>query len=151
MRPWERWGFNVCAALVVVSGIVYAWMQYVVTTDDPFALVNHPWQPAVLALHVLVSPPFLLMFGIVFNSHVMRKLQGRVRPNRFTGYASLATFGAMVGSGYALQVLSGDALLRWAVAVHLASGFTFAVTYGTHLLIAVLMRRPAQRRVPEVA
>jgi hypothetical protein len=149
MKRWERLAFNTAAALVVLTGAVYAWMKYFVVADDPFAVVNHPWQPAALALHVLFSPPFILLFGIVFNSHVMRKLQGSTRPNRKTGYVSLGTFAAMVLSGYLLQVLTGEALLRAALIVHLASGAVFGVSYSAHLIIGAWTRRPLPRRVSD--
>ena len=71
MRPWERRAFNLAAVAVTVTGVAYFWMKYVVRNDDPFAVVNHPWQAAMLALHVLASPPFILIFGIVLNSHII--------------------------------------------------------------------------------
>ena len=149
MRPWERRAFNTCAALVTVSGVAFGWMKYFAQPLDPFAVVNSPWQPAMLALHLLTSPPFLLLFGIVFNSHVMRKLKGPVRGNRKTGYVSLATFVTMVLSGYLLQVLTNEALLQAALVAHLTSSGIFAVTYAAHLLIAALMKRPVRGRVQE--
>jgi hypothetical protein len=149
MKRWERRAFNAAAALVVLTGAVYAWMQYVLVPDDPFAVVNHPWQPAILAMHVVFSPPFILLFGIIFNSHVMRKLQGNVRPNRKTGYVSLATFAAMVASGYLLQVVTGEALLKAMLIVHLSSGALFATSYTAHLVITAWLRRPVQRPVSE--
>jgi len=96
MKPWERRAFNLCALLVAVTGFAYLWMKYFVPSDDPFAVINHPWQPAMLTLHLLASPALILMFGIVFNSHVMKKLKTPKLPNRKSGYVSLFTFASMV-------------------------------------------------------
>src|SRR5688572_28399726 len=102
-------------------------MKYFTVTDDPFAVVNHPWQPAMLAIHVVASPWLLLVFGILMNSHIMRKLRVKGMPNRKSGYLSLGTFFTMTASGYLLQVVTGDRALSVLVAVHVTSGLVFSV------------------------
>lgn len=144
MKRWERWSFNLASLVVVVTGFAYFWMRYLITTDDPFAVVNHPWQGPMLQAHVLAAPLFILVFGIVLNSHVMRKLRASRIPNRKSGYASLATFVLMVASGYLLQVASSDEWLKGLVAVHVASGAVFSLTYAGHLLVSVRLARRAQ-------
>jgi hypothetical protein len=152
MKRWERWSFNVFSLAVAVSGFAYFWMKYLVETDDPFAVVNHPWQAAMLHLHILASPPFVLVFGVILNSHIMKKLRAPRMPNRRTGLASFATFAAMIGSGYLLQVAAADAWLRGLVILHVASGVVFTLTYGIHLAISFrLVRRPAAAAIQEVA
>ena len=47
MTRLEAWFLHVATILVGGGGLVYAWMRYFVRPDDPFAVVNHPWQPAV--------------------------------------------------------------------------------------------------------
>ena len=144
MKRWERWAFNLCSLAVAASGFAYFWMKYLVESDDPFAVVNHPWQAATLHLHVLASPPFVLIFGVLLSSHIIKKLRAPRMPNRKTGLASFATFAAMIGSGYLLQVATADAWLRALVIVHVASGVVFTLTYGLHLAISFrLVRRPA--------
>ena len=96
MKRWERWTFNLLALAVAATGFVYFWMKYAMRSDDPFAVVNHPWQAATLGLHVVVSPAFILMFGVILNSHVMKKIRAPRLPNRRTGLLSLATFAGMV-------------------------------------------------------
>ena len=97
MTGWEKQklAFNVSAVLVTVSGIAYFVMKYLMETDDPFSLVNHPLQTPALHLHVLASPFFILCFGIVFQAHVSRKFGVPSMPNRGSGLLSLATFGTM--------------------------------------------------------
>jgi hypothetical protein len=152
MKRWERWAFNLFWLAVAASGFAYFWMKYLVVSDDPFAVVNHPWQAAMLHLHVLASPPFVLVFGVILNSHITKKLRAPRMPNRKTGLASLANFAAMIGSGYLLQVATADAWLRALVILHVASGVVFTLTYGTHLAISVrLVRRPAAAAIQEVA
>jgi hypothetical protein len=147
MNRWERWSFNVLALIVSATGFVYFWMKYMLEHDDPFAVVNHPWQPAMANLHVIASPLFILIFGIVFNSHVMKKLRATRLPNRRTGYASLGAFAVMVLSGYLLQITSTDTWLRAMVAIHIASGTLFSAVYVTHLMISARLARQRQQSI----
>ena len=141
MRAWERWTFGLLSAVIAVSGFAFLVMKYFMASDDPFALVNHPWQPAMLHIHVLASPPLIMMFGILLNGHILRKLRVGQVANRRSGIASLATFGAMVASGYLLQVISAELLLKALVVAHVASGAAFVLTYVSHLLISVRLSR----------
>jgi hypothetical protein len=149
---WERWTFNVLALAVAATGFVYLWMKYFQENTDPFAVVNHPWQPAMLSLHVVASPAFILMFGIILHSHVMKKLRASRLPNRRSGYLSLGTFVVMLTSGYLLQVSSNEQWLQGFVILHIASGALFSVIYVAHLVISTrLARRRTASALLEVA
>ena len=141
MKTWERWSFGMLSLIVAVSGFAYFWMRYFVVSDDPFAVVNHPWQGGMMHVHVLSAPPLILIFGLILNSHIMKKLAALKVPNRRSGIASLATFGLMTATGYLLQVVSAEMWLKGLVAVHVASGAVFSVTYVAHLLISVRLTR----------
>ncbi len=138
MRPWERYSLTALTAVLAVTGVAYFWMKYFMTTDDPFAVVNHPLQPVMLQAHVLAAPAFLVVFGIIFNSHIARKI-GKKIPNRRSGLLSLVTLVVMTGSGYLLQVSTAENLrLVWLVA-HAGSGVVFSLAYFTHLAIGLRM------------
>lgn len=152
MKAWERWTFGMLALVVALTGVAYLGMKHLMPSDDPFAVVNHPWQPAMLHLHVLASPPFILVFGMILNSHILKKLRASQMPNRKSGLSALATFGLMVGSGYLLQIVTDEGSLRVLVAVHVASGAVFSMVYVAHLVISVrLMRARSWTRTNEVA
>jgi hypothetical protein len=144
MKSWERWIFNGLAVAVAATGFAYLWMKHALETSDPFAVVNHPWQGATLDLHIVVSPAFILVFGIIFNSHVMKKLRAPRLPNRRSGYISLATFSAMVISGYLLQISASEQWLQALVALHVGSGVVFSFVYTTHLIISSRLARTRQ-------
>lgn len=147
MKPWERYTFSALSALLAVTGFAYFAMKYLMVTDDPFAVVNHPLQPLMLHLHVLGAPVFLVVFGIIWNSHIARKI-GKPIPNRWSGLVSLATLIIMTVSGYLLQVVTGDTAQRVSLIAHLSSGVVFAGAYVFHLAIGlrihVLQRRAAR-------
>lgn len=141
MKTWERQLFTATLLMTLATGLAYLWMKYFLTSDDPFALVNHPWQSAVLGAHVLLAPLLVLGFGIVLNSHVMKKLRANGSPNRRTGYVSLGAFALMSASGYLLQVMTSDGVLGALVVVHVASSIAFTLMYGVHLFISWRMGR----------
>lgn len=144
MKRWERWTFGWLSFVVAATGGAYFWMKYLLTTDDPFAVVNHPWQSAMLSAHVVASPALLLVFGIILNSHILRKIGAKAAPARKSGLTSLVTFSLMAASGYLLQVTTSDMLLKLLVAVHVTSGVLFSAVYVIHLVISVrLLRRSA--------
>jgi hypothetical protein len=153
VKRWERWTFNLTAAAVTVTGVAYFWMKNFVTSPDPFAVVNHPWEATMLHLHVLTSPAFVLIFGIILNSHIIRKLGASKMPNRRSGLSSLLLFATMLGSGYLLQVGTDPAWLRALVAIHIGAGAAFSITYVIHLVISarLVRRRPAVSTIREVA
>ena len=66
MTWWERWAFNLLHPMVAATGIVYFCMKHLMATTDPFAVVNHPWQPAMLAVHIVAAPFFVVFFGMLF-------------------------------------------------------------------------------------
>lgn len=148
MKRWERWSINSLSLVVAATGFVYFWMKYLIQPQDPFAVVNHPWQSVVLNLHVVVSPALILIFGIVFNSHVMKKLRAPRLPNRRSGWVSLVTFGTMVLSGYLLQIAASESWLQALVALHAASGAIFTLVYGAHLVITIRLARLRERPEP---
>jgi hypothetical protein len=149
MKTWERWTFGLSALGVATTGAAYFWMKYFVVSDDPFAVVNHPWQGAMLAAHVVLAPALILMFGILLNGHVLRKLGAKNTPNRRSGLVSFWTFAVMTASGYLLQVVTADAWLRTLIAVHVTSGAIFSVVYAAHLIISVRIARvQTARRIP---
>lgn len=134
MTWWERWGFNTFHVIVTGTGIVYFYMKYAMTTDDPFAVVNHPWQSATLSAHILAAPLFVAFFGMLFRSHSFRKLRSRKPANRRSGWTSLLSFTVMALSGYLIQVATTPALITLFIWTHVAASAVFVIGYGVHLV-----------------
>lgn len=85
------------------TGLVYAWMRYLVEPGDEWAVVNHPWQPHFQHLHVLTAPLLVFALGLIWSTHVLGKLANGSE-NRVAGAGLTALFLPMVASGYLLQV-----------------------------------------------
>ena len=141
MTWWERWAFNLLHGVVAVTGVAYIYMKYVMPATDPFAVINHPWQPAMLALHVVAAPFFIAFFGMLFRSHTLRQLMCRQAGNRRTGWTSLISFSAMALTGYLLQVTANPVWLAGLVWAHVSTSLLFLAGYGVHLVIGWKLSR----------
>ncbi len=151
MSRWERLSLHGLVGVVSLSGIAYLWMKYGLEPRDPFAVVNHPWQPFMLDLHILSAPVLLVLLGIIWRGHVAAKLWNGVRSNRWSGWVAIATTPPMILSGYLLQILTDPLARRIALLVHLTTGFGFVAAYLAHALIAWGLYRAnarAQRAQP---
>lgn len=138
MSRFAAWLIHGANLLVGGGGLVYAWMRYLATPQDPYALVGHPWQPAVQHLHVLAAPLLVFGLGLIWQAHVAAGLRLGSPRRRASGVTLLATAGPMIASGYLLQTTTDPAWRQaWGVA-HLA-------TSGIWLL-ATLLHQLARRR-----
>ncbi len=141
MTSWYRWSFALVTFIVTASGGAYFVMKYCLESVDPFAVVNHPLQPLMLHVHVLSSPWLLLLFGALLQGHVAAKLKQSGTPNRWSGLISIGSFAVMAITGYLLQVTVSTSLARALVATHVASSTIFAVSYGAHVVVSLLLAR----------
>ena len=144
MKPWEIWLSHISTFLVTVSGVAYLWMKYFMETNDPFAIINHPWQPAMLSLHVLVAPALVFVVGLMVQSHIQRKLWSGTNSNRSSGLASMVTLPVMIASGYMLQVVTAPLLASITLGLHLVSSSIFVITYVTHQVVSYRLARKSE-------
>jgi hypothetical protein len=89
--------------LVGGTGLVYGWMRYFAESDDPFSIVNHPWQPDLRFTHLILAPLLVFAIGWVWSDHVLMHWRAGSRRGRRTGIALVLLFFPMVFSGYLLQ------------------------------------------------
>ena len=136
MKPWEIRLSHISTILVTVSGLAYLWMKYAMATDDPFSIVNHPWQPAMLSLHVMVAPVLVFVVGLMVQSHIQKKMRSGSSSNRVSGLLSMATLPVMIVSGYMLQVVTAPLLASITLGMHLFSSSIFVITYLMHQVIS---------------
>lgn len=132
MKPVDRWGFTVLAVVVTVTGFAYLYMNEFMTTDDPFALVNHPWQGPTLVVHIVAAPVLIAFFGMLLNIHTLPKLRGRLAVNRRTGLVSLWSFPPMALSAYLHQISTAPFWIDVWWWIHIVSACTFVAGYACH-------------------
>jgi hypothetical protein len=149
MSRFQSWSSHLVTIVVGLSGILYLVMKYFMTTEDPFAIVNHPLQPTMLSIHVFAAPVLVFLFGLMFESHIQRKLRAGRRANRKSGIIAAFTFGTMTLSGYMLQITASETLMRTALIVHLLSSGVFVLSYVVHQVVNFCLWRARVRQQSE--
>jgi len=141
MSLFERtmlWGSSL---LVGISGIVYAVMKYLMSTDDPYAVINHPLQPLTLKIHIVTAPLLVFAIGAVFVRHIWEQWRAGYRRGRISGLATLLTFVPMVFSGYLIQSVTHQGWLTAMVVTHLVTGGAFLLGFLAHQTVLALRTR----------
>ena len=135
MSRLQLFWLHLSFALTAITGIVFALMKYLMTSDDEFAVANHPWQPHMLALHVVVAPALLFILGWVFSNHMLPKYRFGDGRNVKSGVAQMALIIPMALSGYLLQVSTHDGLREAMTWAHWITSAVFLLAYLVHLVI----------------
>lgn len=149
MSPFERWTLWGSTAVVAVSGFAFLWLKYFVVPEDPYAIVNHPWQPFFLKLHILSAPALVFAVGVVFLRHIWRQFRSGRPGGRRTGLSVLVVLVPMVATGYLLQTVASREALRWLAWVHIAASVAYVLAIGGHQLRTVAVQA-AERRARAV-
>ncbi|HEY6050816.1 MAG TPA: hypothetical protein VIZ58_06170 [Thermoanaerobaculia bacterium] len=132
MKRLDAW-INHCGwGLVSATGIFYGILKYFVHNPDPDSRLGHPWQPSVLAAHLLVAPIAVFALGLVFRRHALARWKRGDREGRRTGGIVLFWGFALIASGYLVPVLTGDAARRWTGWIHAGIGVIVAIAYALH-------------------
>jgi hypothetical protein len=145
MTRFERWTVWISSVTTFVTGVVYLWLKYVVVSDDPFAVVNSPWQAPVLKLHIVAAPTLVFAFGLVAVRHVWRSLQRQIAAGRLSGLTSAAALIPMVVTGYLIQAVTDEGWLRALAWSHIGLGLLYGVAMLFHQFSAGGRRAREQR------
>ena len=140
MTPFERWTLWLSAAATTVTGLGYLWPKYFMEATDPWAVINHPLQPVALKAHILVAPVFVFILGAVVLKHALPHLTGGAPERRRTGLGLLGLLVPMLLSGYLIQVVTNETIVRVMALTHIGSSLAFTAGLAWH---SVRERAPA--------
>jgi hypothetical protein len=129
--------------LVGGTGLVYAWMAYFVKSADPYAVVNHPWQPAVQHLHILVAPLLVFALGAIWRRHVWNSWRLNVRSRRWSGLGLAFSFVPMAVSGSLIQTAVDPGWRKAWVVIHLVTAGLWIGGYLVHQFLAPWLKNAA--------
>jgi hypothetical protein len=118
--------------LVGGTGLVYAWMVFLVQPADPYAVVNHPLQPQVQHLHILIAPLLVFTAGLIWRRHAWSQWRRGVEDRRKSGLSLISLLVPMIVSGYLIQTATDDSWRRIWVWVHLATSGLWLLGYLAH-------------------
>lgn len=148
MSRWEKHLIWWSTAAVALTGFVYAWMKYLLQPSDEWAVVNHPLQPLVLKLHIVVAPVLVFAIGLITSRHILAHLRTRVRTGRVSGTSAALIVIPMVLSGYLIQAVTHQTFLTVLGYLHLAAGGIYAAASLGHAVAAYRRRRPRASSAP---
>lgn len=134
MSRLEAWFLHLSTLLVAGTGLVYAWMRYLLEPADPFAVVSHPLQPTVQHLHVWTAPLVVFGAGMIWREHTWKHIRQGVRRRRRSGLSLTLSLAPMVVSGYLIQTAVTPAWRTTWVVVHLTASGLWLAGYAGHLL-----------------
>ena len=136
MSAFERWAVWITSAATFVTGVVYVWLKYLLVSDDPLAVVNHPLQPVVLKAHILVAPLLVFSIGMVALRHVWRHIQSGMREGRQSGLVTVFVLAPMILSGYLIQAITAEGWLKAMAISHIVLGILYGVGLLAHQFAA---------------
>lgn len=133
IEKWMVWGSTLA---VTITGVIYAWMKYLLVPADAFAVVNHPLQPLVLKLHIISGPFLIFGIGMITMRHIWPHFRSGWKRARRSGVTSAAMAAPMIVTGYAIQAVTNATWLVLLGYVHLALGLVFALGAAIHFVMS---------------
>jgi len=137
LSRFEAWMLHLSSLMVGGTGLVYAWMVLLVKPADPYAVVNHPLQPATQHLHILVAPLLVFAAGLIWRRHVWPQYRRGAGERRRSGLSMIFLLVPMIASGYLIQTAVDDGWRRAWVWVHLIASGLWLLGYLVHQAPAV--------------
>jgi len=145
---FEAWMLHLSNLLVGGTGLVYAWMVFLVEPTDPYAVVNHPLQPMVQHLHILVAPLLVFTAGLIWRRHAWAQWRRGIEDRRRSGLSLIYLLVPMIVSGYLIQTATDDGWRRIWVWVHLITSCLWLLGYLAHQAPRVWQRLTSAGPLP---
>lgn len=132
MTAFERWALWITAAATTLTGLGYLWPKYFIEPSDPWAVINHPWQPVALKAHIIVAPLFVFVLGAVVLKHAVTLLAAGGAGRRPSGVVLLGFLVPMMLSGYLIQVLTNETAVKVTALIHIGTSLAFTAGLALH-------------------
>jgi hypothetical protein len=141
---FEKWSVTITAIAATLTGAGLFWAKYMLHSDDPWAVVNHPWQPWLLKAHVITAPLLVFAVGLIASRHIWRHYREGIPWGRRSGILTGLVTVPMVLTGYLIQIATHEGWLGILAISHIVLGFLFAAGLGAHQLFVWRRRERAE-------
>lgn len=122
---------------IILTGLVYGVMRYLLEPLDVFSVVNHPLEPLFHKLHVLFAPAATLMLGAFWIWHAWPYFLDKEERGRITGITMFVTALPMVFSAYFLQTATNDSWRQIWIILHVVSSLLWTAGLIGHIIIHI--------------
>ena len=139
LKRLHRYLLYAVLTLLVLSGVIWAYFNYVTSLPEEFAATLKSWS---LKVHGAAAMAILVLIGTVLTTHV--KFAWRAGRNRFNGIVLLSIFAFLAVTGYGLYYAGGERLRAWTSWIHLAIGLALPIFVVLHILVGRLTRPTVQ-------
>jgi hypothetical protein len=139
LRRLQRYVLYAALAPVFLSGVAWAYWNYLVASPGDFEMSAKAW---AMKIHGAAAMAVLVMVGMLLNEHV--RLAWRARRNRANGSIFLSAFAFLTITGYGLYYAGGERLRAWTSWVHLAIGLVLPILLLIHILLGRRTRPTVQ-------
>ena len=135
MSRFERWSVWLTSLVTAATGILLLWMKYFMEPVHQWSVINHPWEPLVLKLHILSAPLLVFALGLIALQHVWEHIRERASRGRRSGFTVAFTAAAMVVTGYLIQVVTQEGWLRVIALGHIGVGLVYVAWLSVHQVL----------------
>jgi hypothetical protein len=132
VKPFAKWLVWTSSTATALTGVVYFWMDRMMSPISEFAVINHPWQPLVLKAHILVAPVLVFAIGMIAVDHIWKYFQGTIRRARRSGLSTMWPIVPMIVSGYLIQAVTHQLWLAVVAWAHIAASVLYAAALVGH-------------------
>ena len=148
LRPFHRRLLYGVLALLFLTGVAWAYWNYLVLSPGDFEMSAKAWG---MKIHGAAAMAVLVLLGMLLTGHV--RLAWRARRNRGNGSLFLGAFGILTVTGYGLYYAGAERLRAWTSWIHLAVGLALPLLVILHLWLGKRTRpaAPLQKRRTSVA
>ena len=137
LRRLQRYFLYAVLALVFLSGVAWAYWNYLVAPPGDFEMSAKAW---AMKIHGAAAMAVLVLVGMLLNEHV--RLAWRARRNRANGSVFLSAFAVLTITGYVLYYSGGEKLRAWTSWIHLAVGLVLPILLLIHIFLGKRTRPP---------
>jgi len=141
LKRLQRYFLYVVLALLFLSGVVWAYWNYLAASPGDFEANAKIW---ALKIHGAAAMVILILIGMLLTGHV--RFAWRARRNRANGSVFLSAFAVLTITGYGLYYAGGERLRAWTSWIHFAVGLALPILLLIHIFLGRRTRPSGQSR-----
>src|SRR4026207_2159799 len=141
LKRLQRYFLYAVLALVFLSGVVWAYWNYLVASPGDFEMTAKTW---AMKVHGGAAMTVLVLIGMLLNAHV--RFAWRADRNRANGSIFLSAFAVLTITGYGLYYAGSERLRAWTSWLHLVVGLALPILLLIHIFLGKRTRPSGQPR-----